>query len=95
MSIVVELPSLGESVFEGTVSRWLVSEGEWVEVDQPLVEVTTDKVDAEIPAPHAGVGEAILAAEGDVIEVGAVLARLDPDGKPNAAPMASERLPTP
>lgn len=90
MSIEVELPSLGESVFEGTVSRWLVSEGEWIEVDQPLVEVTTDKVDAEIPAPHAGVVEAILAAEGDVIEVGAVLARVDPDGKPTAAPAATE-----
>lgn len=90
MSIEVELPSLGESVFEGTVSRWLVSEGEWVEVDQPLVEVTTDKVDAEIPAPHAGVIEAILVAEGDVIEVGAALARVDPDGKPTAAPAASE-----
>ena len=46
MSIPVELPSLGESVFEGTISRWLVGEGEWVEVDQPIVEVTTDKVDA-------------------------------------------------
>ncbi|MCR9097225.1 MAG: 2-oxo acid dehydrogenase subunit E2 [bacterium] len=90
MSIEVELPSLGESVFEGTVSRWLVSEGEWVEVDQPLVEVTTDKVDAEIPAPHAGVVEAITVAEGDVIEVGAVLARIDPDGKPTAAPAAAE-----
>lgn len=90
MAIEVELPSLGESVFEGTVSRWLVSEGEWIEVDQPLVEVTTDKVDAEIPAPHAGVVEAILAAEGDVIEVGAVLARVDPDGKPTAAPAATE-----
>jgi 2-oxoglutarate dehydrogenase E2 component (dihydrolipoamide succinyltransferase) len=90
MSIEVELPSLGESVFEGTVSRWLVSEGEWVEIDQPLVEVTTDKVDAEIPAPHAGVVESIFAAEGDVIEVGAVLARLDPDGKPTTAPATAE-----
>lgn len=90
MSIEVELPSLGESVFEGTVSRWLVSEGEWVEVDQPLVEVTTDKVDAEIPAPHAGVVESIVVAEGDVVEVGAVLARVDPDGKPAAAPAAAE-----
>ena len=86
MSIEVELPSLGESVYEGTVARWLVSEGEVVEVDQPLVEVTTDKVDAEIPAPSAGMIEQILVAEGDVIEVGAVLARIDPDAKPNAAP---------
>ncbi len=57
MSIVVELPELGESVLEGTVSRWLVEEGDRVEVDQPLVEVTTDKVDAEIPAPGSGVVE--------------------------------------
>ncbi len=97
MSIPVELPSLGESVFEGTISRWLVGEGEWVEVDQPIVEVTTDKVDAEIPAPSAGVVEALLVAEGDVVEVGAVLARIDPEGKPQAAPDAAEpaRVPDP
>ncbi len=85
MSIAVELPSLGESVFEGTVARWLVSEGEMVEVDQPMVEVTTDKVDAEIPAPCAGRIEQILVAEGDVIEIGAVLARIDPDAKADAS----------
>lgn len=90
MSIEIELPSLGESVFEGTVSRWLVSEGDWVEVDQPIVEVTTDKVDAEIPAPQAGMIEALVVAEGDVVEVGAVLARIDPDGKPASAPEAGE-----
>ena len=90
MSITVELPSLGESVFEGTVSRWLVSEGEMVEVDQPIVEVTTDKVDAEIPAPSAGVIEQILVSEGDVVEVGAVLARIDPDAQPAPAPRAAE-----
>ena len=84
MSIAVELPSLGESVFEGTVARWLVAEGEMVEVDQPIVEVTTDKVDAEIPAPCAGMIEQILVAEGDVIEIGAVLARIDPDAKADA-----------
>ena len=96
MSIAVELPSLGESVFEGTVSRWLVGEGEWVEVDQPILEVTTDKVDAEIPAPSAGVIESIHAAEGDVVEVGAVLARIDPDGKPAAnASSESARVPAP
>ena len=97
MSIAVELPSLGESVFEGTVARWLVGEGEMVEVDQPIVEVTTDKVDAEIPAPSAGIIEEILVAEGDVVEVGAVLARIDPDAKPNAAASASvpASVPTP
>jgi 2-oxoglutarate dehydrogenase E2 component (dihydrolipoamide succinyltransferase) len=81
MSIEVELPSLGESVFEGTVARWLVAEGEMVEVDQAIVEVTTDKVDAEIPAPCAGRIAQILVAEGDVIEIGAVLAKIDPDAK--------------
>jgi 2-oxoglutarate dehydrogenase E2 component (dihydrolipoamide succinyltransferase) len=84
MSIAVVLPSLGESVFEGTVARWLVSEGEMVEVDQPIVEVTTDKVDAEIPAPCAGMIEQILVAEGDVVEIGAALANLDPDAKADA-----------
>jgi 2-oxoglutarate dehydrogenase E2 component (dihydrolipoamide succinyltransferase) len=79
MSIAVELPALGESVFEGTIARWLVAEGDVVAVDQPIVEVTTDKVDAEIPAPSAGRIEKILAAEGDVVEVGAVLAQIDPD----------------
>lgn len=86
MSIEVVLPSLGESVFEGTIARWLVAEGEIVEVDQPIVEVTTDKVDAEIPAPSAGMIEQILVAEGDVVEIGAVLAKIDPDAKPNVAP---------
>ncbi|MFK7897173.1 MAG: dihydrolipoamide acetyltransferase family protein [Myxococcota bacterium] len=86
MSINVELPSLGESVFEGTVARWLVGEGEIVEVDQPIVEVTTDKVDAEIPAPSAGMIERILVQEGAVVEVGAVLATIDPEAKENAAP---------
>ncbi|MCA9504909.1 MAG: biotin/lipoyl-binding protein, partial [Myxococcales bacterium] len=86
MTIAVELPSLGESVYEGTVARWLVAEGDMVEVDQPIVEVTTDKVDAEIPAPSAGMIEQILVSEGDVVEVGAVLARIDPDAKPSATP---------
>ena len=95
MSIEVELPSLGESVFEGTVARWLVFEGEMVEVDQPIVEVTTDKVDAEIPAPSAGVIEQILVSEGDVIEVGTVLARIDPDGKAATVPSVTEQASVP
>jgi 2-oxoglutarate dehydrogenase E2 component (dihydrolipoamide succinyltransferase) len=93
MSISVELPALGESVLEGTVARWLVKEGDRVEQDQPIVEVTTDKVDAEIPAPAAGVIEAILAAEGDVVAVGAVLARIAPAGQAAAAPPKKEAAP--
>ncbi len=80
MKTSVELPALGESVVEGTVSRWLVAVGDRVEVDQPLVEVTTDKVDAEIPSPAAGVVMEILAAEGDVVPVGGALAQIDPEG---------------
>jgi 2-oxoglutarate dehydrogenase E2 component (dihydrolipoamide succinyltransferase) len=93
MSIAVELPALGESVLEGTVARWLVKEGDRVELDQPIVEVTTDKVDAEIPAPAAGVIEAIVAAEGDVVSVGGVLARIAPSGQVAAAPPRREAAP--
>lgn len=93
MAIALELPSLGESVIEGTISRWLVAEGDFVEVDQPMVEVTTDKVDAEIPSPSAGVVEKLLVQEGDVIEVGAQLALIDPDGQPDAAPAAAAEEP--
>jgi 2-oxoglutarate dehydrogenase E2 component (dihydrolipoamide succinyltransferase) len=99
MSVVVTLPELGESVVEGTVARWLVKEGDRVERDQPLVEVTTDKVDAEIPAPEGGVVEAILAAEGETIEVGAELARIAEGpgaaAKPRPGAAASEAAPAP
>jgi len=68
------MPALGESVTEGTVTRWLKAEGDTVEVDEPLLEVSTDKVDTEIPSPVAGVLEKILVAEDDTAEVGADLA---------------------
>jgi pyruvate/2-oxoglutarate dehydrogenase complex dihydrolipoamide acyltransferase (E2) component len=74
MSMAVVLPALGESVVEGTIASWLVKEGDRVERDQPLVEVTTDKVDAEIPAPVSGIVERIAASEGEVVPIGAELA---------------------
>ncbi|MDO8148874.1 2-oxoglutarate dehydrogenase, E2 component, dihydrolipoamide succinyltransferase [Isoptericola sp. b515] len=74
MSENVQLPALGESVTEGTVTRWLKSVGDTVEVDEPLLEVSTDKVDTEVPSPVAGVVEQILAEEDETVEVGAVLA---------------------
>ncbi|TDT32733.1 2-oxoglutarate dehydrogenase, E2 component, dihydrolipoamide succinyltransferase [Naumannella halotolerans] len=74
MSTSVELPALGESVTEGTISRWLKQVGDTVEVDEPLVEVSTDKVDTEIPSPVAGTLLEIKANEDDTVEVGAVLA---------------------
>ncbi|MCD1573295.1 biotin/lipoyl-containing protein, partial [Agromyces mediolanus] len=73
MSQSVSLPALGESVTEGTVTRWLKAVGDRVEVDEPLLEVSTDKVDTEIPSPVAGVIEAILVQEDETVEVGTAL----------------------
>uniref|UniRef100_UPI003C7EBE0A biotin/lipoyl-containing protein n=1 Tax=Streptomyces sp. rh45 TaxID=3028726 RepID=UPI003C7EBE0A len=87
MSVSVTLPALGESVTEGTVTRWLKAEGERVEADEPLLEVSTDKVDTEIPAPASGVLSAIKVAEDETVEVGAELAVID-DG--SGAPAAAE-----
>ncbi|BBY01404.1 2-oxoglutarate dehydrogenase, E2 component, dihydrolipoamide succinyltransferase [Mycobacterium seoulense] len=74
MAISVQMPALGESVTEGTVTRWLKQEGDTVELDEPLVEVSTDKVDTEIPSPAAGVLTKIVAQEDDTVEVGGELA---------------------
>ncbi|MFD3438378.1 2-oxoglutarate dehydrogenase, E2 component, dihydrolipoamide succinyltransferase [Streptomyces sp. NPDC058685] len=87
MSVSVTLPALGESVTEGTVTRWLKAEGERVEADEPLLEVSTDKVDTEIPAPASGVLASIKVAEDETVEVGAELAVID-DG--SGAPAAAE-----
>lgn len=76
--VEVVLPAMGESVTEGTVLEWHVQEGEAVETDQTLVEVSTDKVDAEVPAPTAGTLVRIHAAQGDAVSVGAVLAEIAP-----------------
>lgn len=89
MSESVNLPALGESVTEGTVTRWLKKVGDRVEVDEPLVEVSTDKVDTEIPSPVAGILEAILVAEDETVEVGTPLATVgDGSGGGTAAPAA-------
>ncbi|MFC6062273.1 2-oxoglutarate dehydrogenase, E2 component, dihydrolipoamide succinyltransferase [Streptomyces ochraceiscleroticus] len=87
MAVSVTLPALGESVTEGTVTRWLKAEGERVEADEPLLEVSTDKVDTEIPAPAAGVLASIKVAEDETVEVGAELAIIDDgSGAPAEAP---------
>lgn len=87
MSESVVLPALGESVTEGTVTRWLKKVGDTVAVDEPLVEVSTDKVDTEIPSPVAGVIEQILVNEDETVQVGAVLVIIG-DGSGSAAPAA-------
>jgi pyruvate dehydrogenase E2 component (dihydrolipoamide acetyltransferase) len=87
MSESVVLPALGESVTEGTVTRWLKKVGDSVNVDEPLVEVSTDKVDTEIPSPVAGVIEQILVQEDETVQVGAVLVIIG-SGSGSAAPAA-------
>ena len=79
MDIIV--PTLGESIVEATVSKWLKNEGEYVEVDEPVVELETDKVTLEVPAPISGVIGSIIAAEGETVEVGQNIGVLDPNGK--------------
>ncbi|MFI6372037.1 2-oxoglutarate dehydrogenase, E2 component, dihydrolipoamide succinyltransferase [Streptomyces sp. NPDC050546] len=97
MAVSVTLPALGESVTEGTVTRWLKAEGERVEADEPLLEVSTDKVDTEIPSPAAGVLSSIKVAEDETVEVGAELALIDDgSGAPAAAPApAAEQVAEP
>ncbi|MEU6120781.1 2-oxoglutarate dehydrogenase, E2 component, dihydrolipoamide succinyltransferase [Streptomyces sp. NPDC047123] len=93
MAVSVSLPALGESVTEGTVTRWLKAEGERVEADEPLLEVSTDKVDTEIPSPAAGILASIKVAEDETVEVGAELAVIDDgsgDAGGSAAPAQAE-----
>ena len=85
MSNSVQMPALGESVTEGTVTRWLKQVGDTVEVDEPLLEVSTDKVDTEIPSPFAGTLQEILVEEDETVEVGADLARIGDGAAPEAA----------
>src|SRR5579863_4062958 len=77
MAIEVQMPQMGESVVEGTIAKWLVKEGDTVREDQPLVEISTDKVDTEIPSPAAGVIAKIIATEGETLAVGARLAVIE------------------
>jgi pyruvate dehydrogenase E2 component (dihydrolipoamide acetyltransferase) len=95
--IEVPMPQMGESIAEGTVSRWLKQPGEAVERDEPILEISTDKVDAEIPAPAAGTLVDIQVQEGATVEVGTVVAFIDTeggaDGAGAAAPAAQEPAP--
>ena len=81
MSTQVIMPQLGESVVEGTVSRWLIAEGEPVRQDQPLLQITTDKVDTELPTPASGILLKILVPEGETVARGTVLGVIGPGGR--------------
>ena len=86
-TVEVTMPQMGDSVSEGTILEWHIKEGDEVAEDQVLVEISTDKVDAEVPSPSAGTIVKIHAAEGDTVTVGAVLAEISANG---AAPAAAE-----
>src|ERR671936_2756058 len=77
MSTTVTMPQLGETVVEGTITKWLKSEGEEIGRDEPLFEISTDKVDTEVPSPVAGTVSKILVQEGETVSVGTELAEID------------------
>jgi pyruvate dehydrogenase E2 component (dihydrolipoamide acetyltransferase) len=89
MSVSVTMPRLGESVTEGTVTRWLKKEGERVEADEPLLEVSTDKVDTEVPSPASGVLTSIKVAEDETVDIGVELAIIGDSGE-GEGPVAEE-----
>ena len=95
MSFSVKMPALGESVTEGTVTRWLKAEGDQVALDEPLLEVSTDKVDTEIPSPAAGKLEKILIPVDSVVAVGTELALIGDGASLPSAPVAAAPAPTP
>jgi pyruvate dehydrogenase E2 component (dihydrolipoamide acetyltransferase) len=94
MPVSVTMPRLGESVSEGTVTRWLKKEGDQVEADEPLLEVSTDKVDTEIPAPASGVLSKIVVQEDETVEVGTELAVIG-DGAADAGSAPAQEAPAP
>ena len=96
MAIEIQVPQLGESISEATVARWMKAPGDAVEADEPLVELETDKVTVEVPAPRSGVLEEILVGEGEEVEVGAVLGRMAAGATPaKAAPAPRAGEPAP
>ena len=88
----VLVPVLGESVVEATVSKWIKQQGDYVEVDDPIVELETDKVTLEVPASISGILENTLVSEGDTVEVGALLGTIIAGEKPNKKEEVSEEL---
>lgn len=90
-SVEVVMPQMGESITEGTVSKWLKAVGDKIEKDEPLLEISTDKVDAEVPSPAAGTLLEIRANEGETVEVGAIVALVGAAGSASAAPQSAAK----
>src|SRR5213593_3231523 len=95
MATDVVMPQMGESIAEGTIVRWMKKVGEKVDRDEPLFEISTDKVDAEIPSPVAGVVAEIRAKEGETVPVNTVVAVIAPAGGARASETASSAPPPP
>src|ERR1700710_795967 len=90
IAVEVVMPQMGVSVSEGTVTKWLKQEGETVESDEPLLEISTDKVDTEVPSPGTGVVTRILVQEGETVDVGTTLAQI---GGPGGGPATEDAEP--
>src|SRR5215813_2559348 len=93
--IDVVMPQMGESIVEGTLTKWLKKAGERVERDEPLFEISTDKVDSEIPAPGAGVLSEVLVEEGQTVAINTVVARIADSSGAAAPPPAAKPAPAP
>src|ERR1700757_2358052 len=91
----VIMPQMGESIFEGTITKWLKKPGDKIERDEPLFEISTDKVDAEIPSPTAGVLKEIKVNEGQTVPIQTVVAVIDATGAATAAPAPPKSPDTP
>src|SRR3954463_10490938 len=99
MAVEILMPELGESVHEGTVSRWLKKEGDFVKEDEPVVEIMTDKVNTELPSPASGILSKIVIPEGGEVEVFKVMGIIDDSGSPasatSSAPVKEAAKPAP
>src|SRR5207253_6524519 len=89
-TVQVTMPAMGESVTEGTILEWRVQEGDTIAADDIIVEISTDKVDAEVPSPAGGTIVKLHVAEGDTVEVGQLLAEISTNGAAPAAPKAED-----
>src|SRR5712692_343668 len=90
MAVDIVMPQMGESIFEGTITKWLKKPGDKVERDEPLFEISTDKVDAEIPSPSAGVLKEIKVGEGQTVPIQTIVGVIDAAGSAAAAPVSAK-----
>src|SRR5580692_8884430 len=91
----IVMPQMGESIFEGTITKWLKKPGDKVQRDEPLFEISTDKVDAEIPAPASGILQDIKVVEGNTVQVNTVVGTIAADGEAGAPPSTPPKASAP